>query len=86
MQNYIRTYIQPLLRAVKQLDLQDILHHVTIKPKWVQQIGNQQLTYLRVDCDGTILNRKVSYYRIQRNLAFLTNRLHVCSSQDEPVI
>jgi|AP82_1055514.scaffolds.fasta_scaffold132724_1 hypothetical protein len=61
LQNYIRTYIQPLLRAVKQLDLQDILHHVTIKPKWVQQIGNQQLTYLRVDCDGTILNRKVSY-------------------------
>ncbi|HHZ89648.1 TPA: hypothetical protein EYN65_03725 [Candidatus Poribacteria bacterium] len=46
LQNYIRTYIQPLLRAVKQLDLQDILHHVTIKPKWVQQIGNQQLNYI----------------------------------------
>ena len=46
LQNYIRTYIQPLLRAVKQLDLQDILHHVTIKPKRVQQIGNQQLNYI----------------------------------------
>ena len=46
LQNYIRTYIQPLLRAVKQLDLKDILHHVTIKPKWVQQIGNQQLNYI----------------------------------------
>jgi len=45
LHQYIRTYIQPLLRAGKQLDLKDILHHVTIrKPKLVQQIGTQRVT------------------------------------------
>ena len=47
LQQYIRTYIQPLLRAGKPLELKDILHHVTIrKPKLVQHIGTQQLTYM----------------------------------------
>ena len=44
LDDYIRTYTQPLLRAGKPLDLKDILHHVTIrKPKLVQQLGNQQV-------------------------------------------
>ena len=44
LHQYLRTYIQPLLRAGKQLDLKDILHHVTIrKPKLVQQLGKQQV-------------------------------------------
>ena len=47
LHQYLRTYIQPLLRAGKPLDLKDILHHVTIrKPKLVQHIGTQQLTYM----------------------------------------
>ena len=44
LHNYLRTYIQPLLRAGKQLDLKDILHHVNIrKSKLVQQLGTQQV-------------------------------------------
>ena len=36
LHQYLRTYIQPLMRAGKPLDLKDILHHVTIrKPKLV---------------------------------------------------
>jgi len=38
LHQYIHTYIKPLMRAGKPLDLKDILHHVTIrKPKLVQQ-------------------------------------------------
>ncbi|MFP6723904.1 MAG: hypothetical protein VCF25_27100, partial [Candidatus Poribacteria bacterium] len=34
LHQYLHIYIQPLLRAGQQLDLKDILHHVTIrKPK-----------------------------------------------------
>ncbi len=45
LHQYLRTYIQPLLRAGKPLDLKDILHHVTIRrPKIVQQIGHRVLT------------------------------------------
>ena len=41
---YIHTYIKPLMRAGKPLDLSHILHHVTIrKPKLVQQLGKQQV-------------------------------------------
>ena len=41
---YIRTDIQPLLKAGKPLDLNDILHHVNIrKPKLVQQLGTKQV-------------------------------------------
>ena len=44
---YIHTYIQPLLKAGKPLDLKDILHHVTIrKPKFVQQLGTQQVQHI----------------------------------------
>ena len=46
LHQYLRTYIQPLLKAGKPLDLKDILHHVTIrKPKLVQQIGKQQVQH-----------------------------------------
>ena len=31
LHQYLRTYIQPLLRADKTLDLKDILDHVTIR-------------------------------------------------------
>ena len=44
LHQYLRTYVQPLIRAGKQLDLKDILHHVTIrKPKLIQQIGSQKV-------------------------------------------
>ena len=44
LHSYLRTYIQPLVKAGKPLDLKDILHHVTIrKPKLVQQLGTQQV-------------------------------------------
>ena len=44
LHEYLRTYIQPLLRAGKPLDLKDILDHVTIrKPKLVRQLGTQQV-------------------------------------------
>ena len=44
LHQYLRTYIQPLLRAGKPLDLKDIQYHVTIrKPKLVQQLGTQQV-------------------------------------------
>ena len=47
LHQYLRTYIQPLLRAGKQLDLKDILHYVTIrKPKLVQQLGTQQVQHM----------------------------------------
>ena len=44
LHQYLRTYIQPLIRAGKPLELKGILHHVTIrKPKLVQQLGTQQV-------------------------------------------
>ena len=44
LHQYLRTYVQPLMRAGKQLDLNHILDHVTIrKPKLVQQLGTQQV-------------------------------------------
>ena len=47
MHQYLRTYIQPLVKAGKQLDLKDILHHVNIrKPKLVQQLGKQQVQHM----------------------------------------
>jgi hypothetical protein len=47
LHEYLRTYIQPLLRAGKPLDLNDILHHVTIrKSKLVQQLGKQQVQHM----------------------------------------
>ena len=47
LHQYLRTYIQPLMRAGKPLDLKDILDHVTIRrPKLVQQLGNQRAHYM----------------------------------------
>ena len=47
LHQYLHTYIQPLLRVGKPLDLKDILHHVTIrKPKLVQQLGTQQIQHM----------------------------------------
>ena len=44
---YIHTYIKPPMRAGKQLDLKDIMHHVNIrKPKLVQQLGKQQIRHI----------------------------------------
>ena len=44
LHQYLRTYIQPLIRTGKPLELKGILHHVTIrKPKLVQQLGTQQV-------------------------------------------
>ena len=50
LHQYLRTNIQPLLKAGKPLDLKDILDHVTIrKPKLVQQIGKQQVQHVVQD-------------------------------------
>ena len=47
LHQYLRTYIQPLMRAGKPMDLKDILDHVTIrKPKLVQRIGKQQVKHM----------------------------------------
>ena len=45
LHSYLRTNIQPLLKAGKPLDLKGVLDHVNIrKPKLVQQIGTQRVT------------------------------------------
>jgi len=47
LHQYLRIYIQPLMRAGKPLDLKDILDHVNIrKPKLVQQLGKQQVQHM----------------------------------------
>ena len=47
LHSYLRTYIKPLLRAGKPLDLKDIIHYVTIrKHKLVQQLGTQQIQHM----------------------------------------
>ena len=47
LHQYLRTYIQPLVKAGKPLDLKDILHHVTIrKSKLVQQLGTKQVQHM----------------------------------------
>ena len=47
LHQYLHTYVQPLLRAGKPLDLNHILHHVTIrKPKLVKQLGAQQVQHM----------------------------------------
>ena len=47
LHQYLHTYIQPLVKAGKPLDLKDILHRVNIrKPKLVQQLGNQQVQHM----------------------------------------
>ena len=50
LHSYLRTNIQPLMRAGKQLNLKDILHRVTIrKPKLVQTLGKQQIQNILQD-------------------------------------
>ena len=50
LHQYLRTYIQPLLRAGKPLELDHILDHVTIrKPKLVQQLGTKQVRHVVQD-------------------------------------
>ena len=47
LNEYLHTYVQPLLRAGKPLDLNDILDHVNIrKPKLIKQLGNQQVQHM----------------------------------------
>ena len=47
LHQYLRTYIQPLLKAGKPLDLKEILYRVTIrKPELVQQLGKQQVQHI----------------------------------------
>ena len=47
LHSYLRTNIQPLMKTGNPLNLNDILHRVTIrKPKLVQQIGKQQVRYI----------------------------------------
>ena len=47
LHQYLHTYIQPLLRAGKPLDLKDILHRVNIrKPHLVQQLGAKQVQHM----------------------------------------
>ena len=47
LNEYLHTYVQPLLRAGKPLGLKDILDHVNIrKPKLVQQLGKQQVQHM----------------------------------------
>jgi len=47
LSSYLRNSIQPLMQTGKPLDLNDILHHVTIrKPKQVQQIGKKRVQHM----------------------------------------
>ena len=47
LHSYLRNNIQPLMQTGKPLDLNDILHRVTIrKPKLVQQLGKQQVQHM----------------------------------------
>jgi len=47
LHDYIRTYIQPLIRAGKQASLQDILLQVNSRrPQLVQQLGKQQVQHM----------------------------------------
>ena len=47
LHSYLRTNIQPLMQTGKPLNLNDILHRVTIrKPKLVQQLGRQQVQHM----------------------------------------
>ena len=44
LHQYLHTYIQPLIRAGKPLDLKNMLHQVNSrKPQLVQQLGTKQV-------------------------------------------
>ena len=44
LHEHIRTYIQPLMRAGKQLNLKDMQHHVTIRKP--TKLGTQQFQHI----------------------------------------
>jgi hypothetical protein len=47
LHSYLRSNIQPLMQTGKPMDLNDILHRVTLrKPKLVQQLGKQQVQHM----------------------------------------
>ena len=47
LHSYLRNNIQPLMQTGKPLELNDILHRVTIrKPKLVQQLGTKQVQHM----------------------------------------
>ena len=47
LHSYLRNNIQPLMKTGKPLNLNEILHRVTIrKPKLVQQLGTQQVQHM----------------------------------------
>jgi len=47
LNEYLHTYVQPLLNSGKPLNLKEILHRVTIrKPKLVQQLGTKQVQHM----------------------------------------
>ena len=47
LHQYLRTYIQPLIRAGKQMDLKNMLYQVNSrKPRLVQQLGTQQVQHM----------------------------------------
>ena len=47
LNSYLRNSIQPLMQTGRPLELNDILHRVTIrKPKLVQQLGTQQVQHM----------------------------------------
>ena len=47
LHSYLRTYVQPLMRAGKQASLQDILLQVkSRRPQLVQQLGKQLLQHM----------------------------------------
>ena len=55
LHQYLRTYIQPLLKAGKPLDLKEILYRVTIrKPELVQQLGKQQVQHMAQGILGNV--------------------------------
>ena len=47
LHSYRRNSIQPLMQSGRPLELNEILHRVTIrKPKLVQKLGNQQVQHI----------------------------------------
>ena len=47
LHSYLRSNIQPLMQTGKPMELNDILHRVTLrKPKLVQQLGKQQVQHM----------------------------------------
>ena len=47
LHQYLRTYVQPLIRAGKPLDLKDIQHRVNIrKPQLIQPLGAKQVQHM----------------------------------------